>query len=58
MVTCMYCAEKTILYINGEPVCLPCAKLINAGKLPLVTRQEERLSVPRKRRVKVRAAGG
>jgi hypothetical protein len=32
MAKCVYCAEDTILYINGIPVCLTCAKSIDVGK--------------------------
>jgi len=32
MAKCVYCAEDTILYINGIPVCLTCAKVIDVGR--------------------------
>jgi hypothetical protein len=32
MAKCVYCAEDTILYINGIPVCLTCAKVIDVGQ--------------------------
>lgn len=57
MVSCIYCGEKTILYINGEPTCLDCAKLIEANVHPLVSRQIERAAESPKRGSKVKAAG-
>ena len=57
MITCRYCGEKTILYINGVPTCLDCAKLIEANLHPLVAKQRERSAGSPKGDAKVKAAG-
>lgn len=31
---CRYCGSETRLHINGIPVCVACADLIEAGKKP------------------------
>jgi len=54
MVRCIYCSEKTILYVNGQPVCMDCAKLIGAGKHPLFNQHAVRGSSSP---LKVKSAG-
>ncbi len=31
---CRYCGQETRLHINGIPICVVCADLIEAGKKP------------------------
>jgi hypothetical protein len=33
-VNCVYCGSETQLRINGAPVCIACAKDIEAGRKP------------------------
>ena len=55
MAKCVYCAEDTILYINGIPVCLTCAKSIDVGK-PLKEKEILRGSKPAKSGEKLRVS--
>jgi hypothetical protein len=34
MAKCKYCGAETILYVSGNPLCVNCSDLIDAGKKP------------------------
>jgi len=35
MSACFYCGKPTVIYHAGEPVCIECSEMIDAGKRPV-----------------------
>lgn len=49
MAQCIYCAADTRLYINDKPVCLDCAKDLEAGRKPSSRGENQGNQAPKQR---------